>query len=337
VRKYSNKNFKIEVEILQTNTYARLMYADIKPTNSITILAPQPGIGKTSWAKKFIQENIFKSDEKDNFVVFAKNHKLLTDEYEPELEGFGAVHWLSFANMCPDEEIVKIYNEVNHPKMVGVLCGHVCKKTDEEKKECPYHVQFQNRKLVLAPIHMMSECEDRFKYIFIDENFMNIRTVNKDYKTSKLLSNGLYKALKNNDVRYIINHRLSLNIRYGEYKDFLIKSKLWKQLSELLDFDLKEQEFLAKNKLETWYKPFLYNVFNTVDSNKNRRVIMLCATFNEEYFRDMIKFYSGEVGFTRTDKVKVGEIPAEIDPIRGRDLRDKEKRMCIKMKKQKFP
>lgn len=306
MRKTSNKNWTISTHTFEISDKMSLRseIQHIVPVDNITVLAPQPGIGKTLWANRFIEE-IIKSEKdinkrkKQNFVVFAKNHKLLAEEYLPKLKEFGAIHWKGFEKMCPDSDMCELYQQFPNPK---IICGKICELDEEEKKGCPYHEQFQNKEVVLAPIQMMRENEDRFDNIIIDENFVETSEIKKEYMLARLISNRFQRALKENDSKWIKEHKKMLYVKYNEHMNFLIEAKLWKQVNKFLELDIEDQIFLSERKIEKWYRPALYNIFKNA---QNCKIILLCATFDEEYFTDMMKSYAGEFGFDKEITTKI--------------------------------
>lgn len=323
MRKTSNKNFHIETENINISDHVLLRSEinNIEIKDNISVLACQPGIGKTTYILNRIEQKILSEIEENKkieefnkhcsekekkkfkrttFAIFTKNHKLLREEYLPRLQKYGAEHikGVTYVDpttrecMCPDPEMIKYHDDL---RSIEIVCGKICKKSKEEKKECPYNKQNKKAQIIFAHINNLNYGKGRDE-IIIDESLTTIKEVKKAYAVSKLIADNFFTALKENDSKWIREH-----IRLISDKLDLLKTNFedlceWKKLKLLLDFDINIQLFLISNKYEIWYRPKLYDLFDIVSNNKNTKVIMLCATFDEKYFTDMLKSYSGEIG-----------------------------------------
>ncbi|MCK4798788.1 MAG: hypothetical protein KAT05_15535 [Spirochaetes bacterium] len=333
MRKTSNKNWSISCQTIhEPKLKLRSEIGKIKLKDNITIIASQAGSGKTTRVIKHIEKTILSEIEKNEiiikentgkkkseqkplkkttFAIYAKNHKLLRDEYLPDLKKYGAVHvkGVTYVDpitnecMCPEPKMVKLHKKL---KSVNVVCFKICEKSKEEKEECPYFSQNKNAQIILAPIDILRDNIKRDE-IIIDENIVQVEEIKKAYDASKLISAKLKLAIKNNNAKWIFDNAKLIRHLNSKAEERYIKNEEWEKLAKITKFNIQNQIFLTRNKLEVWYKPKLYDVFGIASQHENTKISMLCATFNEEYFVDMLKFYSGEIGIKKLKMTKTTE------------------------------
>jgi len=261
MRQKSNKNFNIVTETISISDKT-ILRAEIYKTpilDNTTIFACQAGFGKTTYIinrieermKKEIEENkIIEEYNKDKtesehkkykhtrFAVYAKNHKLLREEYLPRLEKYGAVHvkGVTYVDpktkecMCPDPKMVEMHD---YFRSIKIVCGKICKKDKEEKADCPYFKQNKKAQIILAPIELLKGNIDNRDEVIVDENIVSVSKVEKAYLVSKMMDSKFYKALKEDNGNWM---------KYNKYKLLSLKSKL-------LEKNIEEEVMLELRKL----------------------------------------------------------------------------------------
>jgi hypothetical protein len=285
MRVQRKQGFRISVETLISKNIEdfRENLRQIKFDAELNILALQPGLGKSYK----ITDTCNHLDDDVSFGIYTNHHNLL-DWYQSKIPF--AAHWYGFTYLCHSDEMKEIYQLIGSP---ATICGYICK----DKKECEYLKQFKAKK-ILAPSNFL-HIKTKSDIVFIDENIMQVDEIRKtEPKVAALISDSFAKSLKNNDLKWFQYNKRRLYARYEERKKDLIKKKEWGYLKKLLKVNLDEQLFLVRKKLGVWYRPYLYSIFELA---QEKRVVMSCATFGRDYFEDMIKSYSGEIGFNKKE------------------------------------
>lgn len=321
MRLSSNKNWSIlpsEKLDFEDRDFIRISVSDIKLDTKITCIVSQAGSGKTTSTTSRIHNIVEKPENKKiKIAVYSKNHQLLREEYLPLLQKLDVSHikGITYPDpitkecMCPEPEMVKLHNKM---KNIKVVCTKICEKTKAERSECPYFMQDKKAQIILASIGSMNKTT-RKDFVFIDENFMEVEKIEKQYKGARIFGgNDLVRVLKENDAKWIRDHNKKLYIDYNNSLDFWIKTKTWDKVEELLKFKIEEQIYLINNKLEFWYRPKLYDVFDLASNNDKIKIILLCATFNEDFFRYALRSYAGEFSIRQKKVTKETQITKEI-------------------------
>jgi hypothetical protein len=101
---------------MQTVAEARKELESINPFEyNITILSQQPGIGKSTWARKYCNDHT----EIEKIGIFSKRHNFLT-ECESNIEDFS--HWKGRGRLCnrPDKEWFKNNDSITIPSPLNL-------------------------------------------------------------------------------------------------------------------------------------------------------------------------------------------------------------------------
>lgn len=315
MRLTSNQNFEIEYEIIQgTIAQIRKKISLVKFDCDITIFANQPGIGKTYNAIQHIKKN-------PSSIFLTSKHALL-DEIEKEIPQ--SSHWYGISN--PRSPCTKKTNkDYIKLKELGVQDSIICEYL--KCKKCSYRDQFKEDKRVLAPVQYVNSSylkndKGEYKYdtFFFDESLLTVEEFT--YELKKLLAyvsllenvkppylkNSLSGWLKNKDIDSLKLNKKFIQVKIKECIFYLYEKKLYTPIKHLSKLDIDkiiltlEMQKLYNGKIENWYKPYLYNVF---DIAQNKKVVLNHATFNEEFFYDLLSFYEGEIGFQKQITIKI--------------------------------
>jgi len=117
---------------MTTIEHERTKLESINPfENNITILAQQPGIGKSTWARKYCNDH----DEIEKIGIISKRHNFLT-ECESKIEDFS--HWEGRGRLCKRDDIEWL-KEIDLDKN-RIICNNC-------KENCKYPEQFNKNYL----------------------------------------------------------------------------------------------------------------------------------------------------------------------------------------------
>lgn len=299
MRTHSKKGFSIEKVMLKSKTLSdlRIEKLSLKFDADLNITKNQPGTGKTYDIIKMVNDPDLK---KSKDIIFSKHHNILSSEYDPYIKN--VIHWHSFNDLCQDEDMKKVKFE--QKLMPKTVCRYMCKNKDS----CPYLGQFKSVTKVTAPIQFIHKAEG-FSRIFIDENFMETDRIVKDLGTAARIDEDFRLALVKNNSKWMQRNERRMFVLLSKALEFEIKNENWKIVEKLESFNIKEQAFLIRNKMLVWYRPKIYKIFDIIQGKST--VILASATFPEEFFIDMLKSYSGEIGFKRDVKIKIYESEVE--------------------------
>lgn len=283
--------------------------------NKITVLAQQPGIGKTTLIIDFLKKIDLKC------AIIVPYHKLARSEYT-ELPNI--THWQGFKHICPRYEVLfKQYGNLieNLPKK-GFLCKYRC---NEDHKTCPYYLQFKEVKqhVITVPEFLNIDYFDKqnFDLIILDESIERGTDLefekDKVMQIFKIINEELYeKSLKlefelifdllsdPNIYKYIKNDKDDL---FDSIKKLESLKKQLDKLKELMQVNFYDlQQWFFYNKIYNLdigmvYKhPHIYNALK-----KKQPIVISDATFNKDFFNALYNQYCKENGLIDQIKVKI--------------------------------
>lgn len=133
----------------------------LKFDSNITILALQPGVGKTFKLKNFLTKN-------KKWVLTVPNHNLIENEYEEIGKIEDVKHWRSFKDSCQQykngNKFVKMLYD-DYQISTSIICFKSCKSS--QRKQCPYQKQFKANEVVTVSAYYNTPRfyeEDKFKF-----------------------------------------------------------------------------------------------------------------------------------------------------------------------------
>lgn len=111
----------------------------------ITNLTQQPGTGKSTWLKRYLE------DSEEKWLITVPNHYLIENEYQKIKRIRGVKYWQGFDRLCSkylnDDKLTKLLKD-KYKLGAGVICSNVC--TSQEMGKCPYRKQFKHSDRVLT-------------------------------------------------------------------------------------------------------------------------------------------------------------------------------------------
>ncbi|VVB93368.1 Uncharacterised protein [uncultured archaeon] len=289
---------------MQTLDNATEELRNINPLDyNISILAQQPGVGKSTWARDYCNMHT----EIESIGIISKRHNFLK-ECENEIKEF--CHWEGMERSCqnPYRAWFQKLDILNR----SIICGHCSKRNN-----CKYNKQFKKKSRVGAPTEYLDpKYFGGFDILFIEEKI----TETKQYKyepaslitaLSALKSEIRIKkqtdlierfneAVKNNDYKYldasfsaIRKLKYSCLRRAVEERDKELIKGIKSLDLEMLGGYLKYGRIHAFDRDEYW-EPQIFKAFNL--AKKGTRVVLLHAGFDEELFKKLFERYENEFG-----------------------------------------
>lgn len=292
------ENLGSDLETVRVNN-KRIFKDPLK--SDVTVLAQQPGIGKTKTIIDFLKDTELKC------AVIVPYHKLVKSEYT-KLNNI--VHWQGFKYKCKKfTQLKKKYSDILEklPKK-SFLCPRECGSAMES---CAYHSQFNEVKqhLITVPEYLNSNNFKNFDLIILDESIgrgedlkLDIENLNKFFKlideegygghlnfqpdnildilTDEEIYDCLHKEVSE-IVNYNLKGKLVDNIEKLEsvYSVNLYQLKLWYHYDRIynLGFDM------------VYFKPYIYDILN-----KDIPVVISDATFDKSFFNALYQQYCQE-------------------------------------------
>lgn len=253
----------------------------------ITILALQPGIGKSTWVRKYCNNH----DEIEGIGVFSPRHNLLE-----EFKGFN--HWKGIRLKCPRREESWIKKLLEIGLNASVICS-ICGR----KKKCPYHEQFKDTNRVTAPHnYLATNYVDPINLFFVEEEMYQYRTFefNKDIIKKALafidpdyIDLVLYRKYTDDDVEYIKKRRLETLRIAAENEDYEV-------VQIVNQFDPQVLEYCQRR--EVYYLPRIFRLF---DLSKIKSIVMLQASFHQYTFERLLQRYENEYWLPEEMRIEV--------------------------------
>jgi len=281
----TSKIQEINREILRGNLdEIRRKLATIDPHDAqITVLALQPGIGKSTWAINYCKDH----PEIENIGIATKRHNFLR-ELEAKIPDFN--HWHGLKRICPrkDEKwFKKLYDDFG--LQANVICS-VCGR----KAKCPYHQQFKDHRRCGFPTeYLRTKYVNEFDMLFVEESI---------YETEEYCLD-LEKTL---DVMqtYDLPKDLIWRVQYFEYdQDDL--NYLRRERDRLLRVAVQNEDFKVIPEIQRinvdalehcryknpYYLPRLFKVFEIA---QEKPVVLLHAGFVPPVFKRVLARYYQE-------------------------------------------
>lgn len=272
----------------------------------ITVLAQQPGIGKTTMIIDFLKNTELRC------AVIVPYHKLVKSEYVTKLQNM--VHWQGFDYFkCEKyEELEKKYGKLL--KMLSKK-NFICPRECGKMRSCDYHLQFENveQHVITVPEFLKTPYFDKQKFdlIIFDESvergedfYFNEEELAEFFK---IINEELYDGALSNDIEYFLES-ISLfddvaGILNADAKEVIENkingpeslSSLNPSLISVSPYSLKTWLFYDKiydlGHEMAYRKPFIYDALT-----KNIPLVISDATFNQSFFDALYQQYCEEYG-----------------------------------------
>ena len=301
---WEEKNLGSDLETIQESQKTILENA---LNHRVTVLAQQPGIGKTTMINNFLENT------KLRCAVIVPYHKLVKSEYlKPENKEKlkNVIHWAGFKHKCPKySEFKDKYGDIvkNLPKK-GFLCKFKC----DMEMDCPYHLQFKNVKqhIITVPefLNISHFDKQNFDLIIFDESVergedaeFNVKVLEGFFK---LISDEIYKGALGSDPEIfldILRFKEVFECLENDVEDAfnIVKKDIKKNIK-------KTESLLSVNlyNLKLWF--FYDNIYNLGSKAKYRRpyiydalnkdipIVISDATFNQSFFNVLYQQYCKE-------------------------------------------
>lgn len=291
---------------------------DIVFEPGITILSQQPGTGKSTHLKKYLQA----TDEK--WVLTVPNHTLIESEYEEIEKLKGVKPWKGFPIPCTkynegDPYVKKLKDK--HKLNAGLICSVAC--TPDEQKKCPYRKQFKKPEniVTVSAYHNTKYFYNNGKFIFdiaiIDESLQGykpLQFLEDDIRESIEL---IYKYVDNPTVKELFMDIIEskelflydVNLEHGKaIIDNVAKDQTFaikKALSQKKESDIKTISKLKIYDITKWLyyysiyqedrvygDPYIYRIFDL--ARQGVKVVFADASFNLSLFQALLGKYQHE-------------------------------------------
>jgi len=291
-------------------TFDRFEYKEPKEINfgsleaDITVLAHQPGIGKTYSVIKYMEK------EPHSFYLTDRHSTLEEIAGKNKARGIVFSHWEGFKRKCSNEEFKNL--DGISPTLLCELCNR--------NKKCGYPTQFNNNRRVLAPYDYLGTPyilnPNPPKIVFLDEN--KTSTVPLSFNKRKFLKwlgdiglNSRYiTAVEEENYGFFTRGRWkTVRKNYEGAVIGAIKEGDMERVGELSEINpAKIEEYFIwgrkyGNYTRNYYVPLYYYAFDLV--SKGIPIVFLDATFYLPFFRYLIEAYNGEMGFNKKIRVKI--------------------------------
>lgn len=273
----------------------------------ITVLAHQPGIGKTYAVMQYMKT------QPDAFY-FTDRHDTI-DEIIADMgiSDYHYSHWEGFGRKCEWNEGVDARRERGLP--IGVLC-ELCNRSN-----CRYKQQFDERERVFAPYEYLKtkHIEPYPTIAFFDENKIAMDTLEFDrdavvdwmraigesehniasMETGDFTSSTWYyigEVAVSGHHQQAVRTAIENDASEKEIKHLLSNSapNIWDYLWWARRYDDYDREY---------HVPLYYNAFDLV--KEGVPLVFLDATFHRKFFHFLLEAYNGEIGFNRDVNVQI--------------------------------
>jgi hypothetical protein len=274
----------------------------------ITVLALQPGVGKSTWARNYCKEHPDLS-----IGIASKRHNLL-EEFEREL---GFTHWYGLSHkksLCTKN--IKPLTDMG--LNASVICPVIC--TSEERETCEYHRQFKARRACFPTEYLNTNYINNFELLFVDEALHEATVYQYDEKAfieglqafddSKYLEQSI-EAIRQRDWEYFLmpvvftddNVLTVLDILRIKQRQALRENlKDTEKLKQILKFNPDALEKCLSHDVDRYPEPRMFHIFQIA---QERPVVLMHATFNPEIFQRLLERYQSELKVkVYTSKVK---------------------------------
>lgn len=296
---------------------------DLEFDDDINILALQPGVGKTTKIKKYLQEN-------ENWLVTTPNYDLIDNEYDVIKRMKESTYWKGFAkggcskyeNEHPYVKKLKDYFNLNP----SIICRKACSKSEQIK--CSYKNQFKKFKNVITVSafyntpYFYKEGEFKFKLAIVDEELSGYEklSINMDEinaSLSKIYDDYVDFELEcfecKEDYLKIIKNKNFFNSEYEHLNSILysldvesdqkfaieqvIKDENWDDLEIIRKLDVtKIKKWLYYYKIygidRDYAEPNIYKIFDL--ARQGVKIIFSDASYSEKLFLKLLKRYKYE-------------------------------------------
>ncbi|WP_048190772.1 hypothetical protein [Methanobacterium sp. SMA-27] len=291
---------------------------DIVFEPGITILSQQPGTGKSTLLKKYLQA----TDEK--WVLTVPNHTLIESEYGKIKKIKGVNAWKGFSKACPkyigkDTHVRKLKDRYGFN--AGLICSNAC--TKDEQKKCPYKKQFKNPKniITVSAYHNTQYFYDKEKFRFdiaiIDESLQGHKPLELKKDEIRKSIDLIYDYIDNPQIKMyfmdIIEKKelflYDINLEHGKAIIDLVstdqRKAVQKALNQKKDSDIKTINKLKIYDIIKWLyyysiyqedriygDPYIYRIFDL--ARQGVKVVFADASFNLSLFQSLLGRYQHE-------------------------------------------
>jgi len=304
----------------QDNKGIRILESEVRPPKDIdfdaleadiTLLAHQPGIGKTHSVIKHM-----KKKRNANTCYFTDRHSTLNEIVErSSSKNVVFTHWEGFDRVCP----IAKYGKLGHVSR-KLICRQCSSKKCKKRSGKEYLAQFKSKERVLAPYEYLKTTyvaqPKPPKVVFLDENKVKVDTLSFDKEAfaqwlkAADMDTTYVSALENGDYGFFdsINWKI-LQRRYAAYSEQLLADgdhDGLKQLSAANPYMLEDYfrwAAIYDDYEKEYYVPLYYYAFDLL--REGVPLVFLDATFDKKFFYYMLEAYNGEIGFESNVTVKV--------------------------------
>ncbi len=273
----------------------------------ITVLAHQPGVGKTHAVMEYMKTH-------PDAFYFTDRHDTINEIIaDMDISDYEYSHWQGFKRICEWRHAREGKSKYGLP--VAVWC-RLCNRTN-----CRYKRQFNERERVFAPYeHLKTRHIKPYPRVaFFDENKLDIETLSFDKKSvvdwmrTIDIDEGMVRQLKKGDFTSSKRYRLGRSDVVARHHETLTAAY------ENDVPDKKMQRLLSHSAQEIWnyfdwarkyddyesdyHIPIYYHGFEL--AQEGVPLVFLDATFHRKFFRFLLEAYNGEIGFNRDITVKI--------------------------------
>lgn len=291
---------------------------DLEFDADINILALQPGVGKTTKIKKYLQEN-------EKWLVTAPYYSLIDNEYDSIKRMKESTYWKGFSSGgCSkyengDSYVIKLkdYFKLNP----SIICRKACSKNEQIK--CDYKNQFKKFKNVITVSafyntpYFYKEGEFKFKLAILDEELSGYEELLLDIEEINASLNKIYNYVtipeefkeldhKNDFLKIIENKRFFDDDFDNNIFFCAIENDQKAAIEEVIKFenwdDLKIIRKLNVIKLKKWIyyyeiygeirdyaEPNIYKIFDL--ARQGVKIVFSDASYSEKLFSELLKRY----------------------------------------------
>ncbi|MBI5680513.1 MAG: hypothetical protein HZC47_06460 [Methanobacterium sp.] len=275
---------------------------EINFEEGINILALQPGAGKTTLIKEYL-ENAY--DKK--VLIIVPTHKLIETEYKEIIKNKRLIeHWKGFDYLCKkknsSDPIFNFRGKNEENKITPqYICNKLCSKS--EKKKCNYKKQFEPKEKHLTTVpEFLNLIFDRkedynFDMVFFDETFD---------RSDKLLFNEdvlseVLEIIPICDIMQLLDgDERFINYLINDYRDAL-KEAVYNENEDIIKvliqfnpygFEKWMKYYKIYSEKRDYYEPYLYYAFKY--ALEGIPVVISDATFPEKFFTKVFEQFCSE-------------------------------------------
>lgn len=298
----------------------RANLTNIEFDDPITILAGQPGIGKTTFIKNYMNNH----PEIPDIGIATGRHNLL-DEWETQITGLN--HWRGFG-----KEKCNQFRHVKYLKDLGFMPVAICAIKGCDKGQCEYHKQFDETMRAGFPLeYLKTNYVDVFQILFVEESITKFETY-KYHPEDYIIGLDAIESVLNSELVGIEGQLASfISEASGAIRDKNIswlkenidnleglKNKaLLKTLNENKYNAIKYIHFFNTNEIkgylkngkfydydkDVYYEPAIFKAFD--HAFDDTKIVLSHAGFIKEVFEKLLVRYCRERNIPKQPNVKI--------------------------------